>query len=612
MSYNAGSGLSGMLREGSRHYSQEDDSSNASVVIRNIEACLQLSRMLSSSVGPQGRCKLVVNHLQKTIVTSDCASILKEVDVIHPAAQLLKQAVEKQQEEYGDNTAFVLAFGGELLYQTAKLIQKMTWQPAPEILSGYQQALELIETQYVSKLIAGTINSNNENELLQLIKPIIASKQYGSEDILAPLITEACLSVMDPITNKMNVDAIRTVKIMGSSVNQSMLLNGYCALSGVESVIQYYNKKENGKSVNVCVYACGFEASSTEAKGTVLMKNADELMNYNKTEEIKMSDIVASIKAANVDVIVVGGNISDMALHYIDQNHIMCLKISSKWELRRLCQAVHATALVRLGPPTLEELGYCETVSVRRIGNKTVTIFQHDNNNDIKLSNTTALNTTGEGGESTTKTGATSSRDQRQLATIVLRASTMSVLNDLERAVDDGVQAIAQVMKHNEYVYGGGAFEMSLSTLLQYHANSIPGLEQYAVTAFGKALEVIPRTLADNAGWDATRILADMQAAHSSTILENNMKKKNVDNHDDNIDYTICDIGVDIDGLLLDTKDKTLHNVNGTASMEKKMIVDLLSTKMSALRLAVDAVITILKIDQIIMSKPSGGPNPGK
>jgi T-complex protein 1 subunit theta len=82
------------------------------VVLRNIEACLQLSRMLSSSVGPQGRCKLVVNNLQKTIVTSDCASMLKEVDVIHPAAQLIKQAVEKQQEEYGDNTAFALAFGG--------------------------------------------------------------------------------------------------------------------------------------------------------------------------------------------------------------------------------------------------------------------------------------------------------------------------------------------------------------------------------------------------------------------------------------------------------------------------------------------------------------------
>ena len=574
MGYNAAAGLSGMLRDGTRHFSQDDDNSNTGVVLRNIEACLQLARMLSSSVGPQGRCKLVINHLQKIIVTSDCAAILKEVDVVHPAAQLLKQAVEKQEEEYGDNTAFVLAFAGELLYQTAKLINKMTWQPAPEILAGYHRALQTIETQYVPTLVAGTItNINDETQLLKLLKPVLASKQYGAQEVLAPLVAQACLQIMDDNSKSINVDSIRTVKIMGSSVHQSKLIDGYCALSGVESVVQ----SKVGDEVKVCVFACGFEASSTEAKGTVLMKNADDLLNYNKTEEMKMSDIVASIKAAGVDVIVVNGNVSDMALHFIDQHEMMCLRIGSKWELRRICQAVHASALVRLGPPTPDEMGYCNSVKVEEIGSRTVTIFQH----------------------------SAESKKSSKLVSIVLRASTMSVLNDLERAVDDGVQAISQAsQKSNEYsgqyVYGGGAFEMSLSTKLQNYANSIPGLEQYAITAFGRALEVIPRTLAENAGWDSTRILADMQAAHASTPSG-----------------TTCDVGVDIDGLLnqaalapsTSVLNTTTNNKNvGTASMNDKQVYDLLSTKMSALRLAVDAVITILKIDQIIMSKQSGGP----
>lgn len=590
MAYNSAAGLSGMLRDGTRHFHQEDDSTNTGVVLRNIDACLQLARMLSSSLGPQGRCKLVINHLQKTIVTSDCAAILKEVDVVHPAAQLLKQACEKQEEECGDNTAFVLAFAGELLYQTAKLIQKMTWQPSTEILNGYKRALQLIETQYVPRLIAGTITDvQNEKQLLTFVKPVLASKQYGTENITAPLVVEACLRVMDSKTHHVNVQSIRTVKIMGSSVAQSTLIDGYCALSGVESVVQTKIAENSNKLVKVCVFACGFEASSTEAKGTVLMKTASDLLNYNKTEEMKMADIVSSIKSVGVDVIVTGGNVSDMALHYIDQNQLMLLRVGSKWELRRLCQAIHATALVRLGPPTPDEMGYCTKVQVQEIGTKTVTIFRHSDDD-----------------KSTTTGGSSSTSKSSKLATIVLRASTMSVLNDIERAIDDGVQAVSQACMNvskgsNQYVYGGGSFEMSLSTALQQDSNHIAGLEQYSVAAFGKALEVIPRTLAENAGWDSTKVLADMQAAHAS----------NSSRSDNNSATTICDVGVDVDGLF---GSSTLGNntvpssSSGTASMKEKEVYDLLSTKMSALRLAVDATITILKIDQIIMSKPSGGP----
>jgi T-complex protein 1 subunit theta len=558
MAYNSAAGLAGMMKEGTRHFSQDDDPANASVVMNNIDACLQLARMLSSSLGPQGRCKLVVNHLGKIMVTSDCASILKEVQVEHPAAQLLAQACQKQEEQCGDNTAFVLAFGGELLWQTAKLIGKMTWQPAPEILAGYKRALHSIETVYIPQLIAGRVTDlTDEAQLLQIITPVLASKQFGTEGILAPLVATACLKIMGD-GSSLNVESIRTVKILGSSVSQSALLDGYCARSGVETV------QQSATNAKIAIFACGFEASSTEAKGTVLMKTAEDLLNYNKTEEVKMSDIVASIAAAGVNVVVTGGNVSDMALHFLDQHGLVCLKIGSKWELRRLCQAVNATALVRLGPPTPDEMGFCEHVKVQEIGGRTVTLLQRDNANSSS-----------------------------KLATIVLRASTMSVLNDLERAVDDGVQAVAQACKPNGglYVYGGGAFEMALSTKLQHEANQVPGLEQYAITAFGKALEVIPRTLADNAGWDATRVLADMQAAHAS-----------------NPEGSLCDVGVDIDGLF-ETGDR-VKGTGGTASMKDKAVVDLLSTKLSALRLAVDAATTILKIDQIIMSKPAGGPKP--
>jgi T-complex protein 1 subunit theta len=598
MAYNAAAGLGGMLKDGSRYFSQHEDMGSGTVVLRNIDACLQLSRMLSTSLGPQGRCKLVVNHLGKLNVTSDCASILKEIEIEHPAAQLLSMACQKQQEECGDQTNFVLAFGGELLYQTAKLIGKMTWQPAPEILAGYQRAYQFCRDELEQRqqiLLDGGWDVHNKQHVITLLKPVLASKQYGCEEILAPLIADACSNVLfskqqqPPETTTdgggkkiLPVEAIRTVKILGSSITQCEVWSGYVAKSGVETVVQEINndKEEEEEDCKIVVFACGIEASSTEAKGTVLMKNAQDILNYNKTEEAKMEEIIQGIVNTGVKVVVTGGIVSDMALHFMDRHGLLCVKMGSKWELRRLCQAVGATALVRLGPPMPDEMGHCQRVFVREIGGRRITLFQKP-------------------------------ASESSMSTILLRASTHTVLNDLERAVEDGVRVVAQAVKESpsapQLVYGGGAIEMALSVALQQTAEQVPGLEQYAYHAFGKALEVIPRTLAENAGWNATQVLADLQAAHATARNR----------------HEICDLGVDIEWIDASVDEEeddatstslaptTLKKKkNGTASMKEKEVRDLLSSKLSALRLAVDATITILKIDQIIMSKPSGGPKP--
>jgi T-complex protein 1 subunit theta len=561
MAYNSASGLGGMLKQGTKHFA-DDDPFSASVVLRNIDATLQLSRMLSSSLGPQGRCKLTVNHLGKITVTSDCASILSNLDVEHPAAQLLTQACQKQEEECGDNTNTVLAIGGELLWQTAALIGKMTWQPAPEILAGYHRAMTLVETVYLPALVCGNVTDVRDKEqLLRILVPVMAAKQYGSEGILAPLVADACLTVMadrvgaTTATTTLNVDSVRTVKFLGSSVASSTLLEGYVAVRGLETVCT------SAADANICIFACGLEASSTEAKGTVLMKTAEDLKNYNRTEEQNMSDIIESIANSGVKVVVTGGNVSDMALHFCDRNNLMLLKVSSKWELRRLSTAVNATALVRLGAPTPDEMGFCESVRQEEIGGRIVTVF--------------------------------TSGKESKLATIVLRASTSSVLADLERAVDDGVQAVAAACNDGRLVYGGGAVEMALSVALQQEAEQVPGLEQYALAAFGKALEVVPRTLAENAGWNATRVLADLQAAHAAKPCTAGAGSE------------ICATGVNIER---DGMDDDGQQGAGTADMQTVGVVDLLATKLSAIKLAVDAATTILKVDQIIMSKQSGGP----
>jgi T-complex protein 1 subunit theta len=250
--------------------------------------------------------------------------------------------------------------------------------------------------------------------------------------------------------------------------------------------------------------------------------------------------MIQGIAESGVKVLVTGGVVSEMALHFIDRYKLMCLKIGSKWELRRLCQATGATALVRLGAPTPDEMGVATSVKVQQVGGKTLTVFKTPDS---------------------------------KLATLVLRASTSSVLQDLERAVDDGVHAFEQLCRDGRVVPGAGAAEMALSLKLHQLADVSPGLDQYAIRAFAKALEIIPRTLADTAGLDATQVVADLNAAHA--------------------------------------RGETMAGVNlEEGTVESTDIVDLLNTKASAFTLAVDAALTVLRVDQIIMSKQAGAGGP--
>jgi T-complex protein 1 subunit theta len=268
------------------------------------------------------------------------------------------------------------------------------------------------------------------------------------------------------------------------------------------------------------------------------MKNAHDLKNYNVTEERKMEEIVQSIAETGVKVIVTGGSVSEMALHFVNRYKLILMKIGSKWELRRLCQAVGATALVRLGPPTPDEMGFADSVSPLHLGSKTLSIFKNSSG---------------------------------KLATLVLRASTHSRLQDIERAVDNAVHALSQASKSGgNCVPGAGATEFHLSQKIIERAQISPGLDQYAIRAFGQALQIVPRTLAETAGWSGPNTLADMVAYEG--------------NH----------VGIDLKN----------------SRVGETPVLDLLATKKSALQLALDAAMTVLRIDQIIMSKQSGGPKP--
>lgn len=541
MALNAAAGLSGMLKDGHQSLEGVD-----AATLRNITAAKELSRIVSTSLGPNGMNKLVVNHLEKITVTSDCATIVKELEIEHPAAKMLSLAATMQDDECGDGTNLTVSFAGGLLHQTEELLR--SGLHTSEIIAGYKKAGQKL-SEILPTLVTKSYTTVDEESLAEAIRPVLAAKQLDSDTVLAPLVAKATLATASKKASytsglSVNPEQVRVTKILGGRMDQSQVIHGFVALRNVETTLT------SAKDAKVTVFACGIEASGTEAKGTVLMKNADDLKGYNKSEETKMEEIIKSIADTGTKIIVSGGSMSEMALHFIERYNMVCIKIPSKWELRRLCSAINASALVRLGPATPDEMGYVDEFSVEEIGSRPVSIFKQ------------------------TK----SLKDGCKLATILLRASTTNVLQDLERAVDDGVHACRQLCKDGRLVPGAGATEMELAVQIRNYADSCPGLDQYAIRAFAKTLEFCPKVLAENAGLSATHVLAGLSAAHANGNAT---------------------AGVDIEGGLDGTSD------NKSGILTDNTIEDILITKESAFRLALDAALTVLKVDQIIMSKPA-------
>ncbi|KAK8807087.1 hypothetical protein WA158_003846 [Blastocystis sp. Blastoise] len=536
MQYNAGSGISGLLKDGYRHLSGLEEA-----VLKNIDACCELAAIHRTSLGPNGMLKLVINNVDKLFVTSDTATIVQEMEVMHPAANMVVQAAQMQEKEIGDGTNFVVTFAGELLKKAADLIDMGVH--VSDIIAGYEKSIQKT-LDYLDTLIVDKVEDvRDKDRIKSILNSIIASKQYGHESVLSSVISEACVNALpkSPAKADLDVDNVRVVKLNGSSVDNTSCIQGMILRNGVVGSVRHI------KQAKICVLACGLEASSSETKGTVLIHNADELVNFSKNEEQDFGDEIESIAKQGINVIIAGGQISEMARHFLNKYGILGISLGSKFDLRRLCRSIGAVALVRVGPPVPEEIGTCAAVDCIEIGGKTVVQFKQD-------------------------------QEQGVISTIIVRGSTDNILDDVERCINNSVNTMKTLCKDGRLLAGAGASDMNLAVYLSQFGEECPGLDQYAVKKFAEALEVVPRILAENSGKDATNIITLLYKEHTK-----NPKST---------------IGVDIEG----------EDICDALTGGEYPIYDLYATKKNALRLAADVAITILRVDQIIMAKEAGGP----
>eukprot|EP01054_Gregarina_sp_Poly1_P009649 Gregarina_sp_Poly_1__9648@NODE_610_length_7151_cov_94_603190_g466_i0_p2_GENE_NODE_610_length_7151_cov_94_603190_g466_i0NODE_610_length_7151_cov_94_603190_g466_i0_p2_ORF_typecomplete_len566_score93_27Cpn60_TCP1/PF00118_24/5_6e121DUF3189/PF11385_8/0_36_NODE_610_length_7151_cov_94_603190_g466_i051146811 len=541
-------GLPALLKEGTRHYQGQEEA-----VFRNIDAAKKLAEIVKTCYGPTAMSKLVNNFLNKRFLTSDVATIVTELEVQHPAAKVLVLAAQMQASEFGDGTNFVILFAAELLNGAAQLMNSGIH--ISSILQGYEMALQkcldIMENQ-VSHRIA---QMTDRQEFVKVCLPIVATKIKKIDVPFVELLVDSCLSVMPSNPLEFNTDNIRVAKVIGGSLSQSFLVNGMVLHREPKTCAR---EKQNCK---VCVLANALEASNTEGTATVLINTPDQLLNFSRTEENEMEALIKGYHDAGVKALIVGGHVNPLALHYLDKYDMLAVATPSKFDIKRFCRTLRVPALQRMAPPMAEEIGVAEFIGVQEYGSQIYTVVR---GKDTKLS------------------------------TIVLRGATRTILDEVERAIDDVVSLFKACTKDPRFVTGAAACEFELSQAISTYAATLSGLEQYAAEKFAHCLQTFGKLLADNAGQNAMETVAQLQSAHK------NGKKE---------------VGVDISkmtGILI--RDAT-KEIPPTSLDDASAYVDLTfpvfdhyMTKRWGLRLAVDAALTVLKVDQIIMSKPAGGP----
>ena len=543
----AAGGIQSILKDGGKHFAGVDDA-----VLKNIDAAKQISQLTKSSFGPHGMNKLIVNHLDKHFITRDAAVMLTEMEVMHPAAKLIVMAAKSQEQECGDGTNFVSILSGELLVQAEELLKQGVH--VADIIRGFEIALKHTLSSLTnpqSLCLAESVNNTSSQthaaQITKFLKSVIASKQFGQEDTIASLVTTACLQ-STPTDNvaDFNADDVRICKLVGGGDLYSSYVVTGCVIG--RDAMGHIKNKNNCK---VAVFSVGLEMTSTETGGQVLITNADQLLNFTKGEEVRMEQFVKELSAANIGCVITGGAVQDLALHYLNLYDIMTVKVTSKFELKRIADALGAAQMVRLGCPLPEECGYAESIRVEEVSSQKIIVVK--------------------------------SRDSR-ISSIVLRGATVNALEEIERAIVDSVNLYRCITTKNQvdFVFGAGATEVYLAEVIKQFAGTHSGLEQYGIAAFAEALEAVVRCIADNAGLKGNQVLANIVAAQAAQLASPGTK------------ISAC---VDVTGC------------NGGVGDAREIgVFDHLTSKSWAIRLAVDAALTILRTQHIIVAKQAGMP----
>nr|QNO53238.1 thermosome subunit alpha [Methanosarcinales archaeon ANME-1 ERB6] len=459
-----------ILKEGSER-TRGKDAQN-----RNILAAKTIANSVKSTLGPKGMDKMLVDSMGDVVITNDGATILKEMDIEHPAAKMMVEIAKTQDNEVGDGTTSAVVIGGELLKRAEDLLEQEVHPTL--IVTGYRLAAE--KAYSVLKKMAKTVKPDDVKTLKKIATTSMTGK--GAEvarELLTNLAVESVRAIAEP-GGRVDTDHIKLEKKTGGSKEDTVLIKGMIidkerVHSGMPKLVE---------DAKIAMINTAMEIEKTEVDAKIEITSPDQMKAFLDEEENMLKSMVDKVTESGANVLFCQKGIDDLAQHYLAKAGVMAVRRVKESDMKKLASATGGKVLTTLEEIRAEDLGNAGTVEERKIGGDEM-IFVEDCKNPKSVS-------------------------------ILLRGGTEHVVDELERGMYDALRVTACAVEDGKYVAGGGATEIELAIQLRDYAASVGGREQLAIQAFADAVEVIPRALAENAGLDPIDVLVALRSEHES------------------------------------------------------------------------------------------------
>ncbi|MBU0959621.1 MAG: TCP-1/cpn60 chaperonin family protein [Nanoarchaeota archaeon] len=498
----------------------------------NILAARMVAEVVKTTLGPKGMDKMLVSPTGEIIVTNDGVTILDEMQIEHPAAKMMVEIAKTQESEVGDGTTTAVMIAGKLLENAEKLLDKKIHPTV--ITKGYRLAAE--KSQEILKEVALRITSDNEDVLRQVAMTAMTGK--GAEDSrerFADIIVRAVKQVQED--GKIDIENIKIEKSKGDGIKDTELISG--VIIDKERVSQDMPKKVNGAKIALIDFP--LELRNPEITTKISISTPDQLQSFLHEEERVIKDMIEKVKLSGANVLFCQKGIDDFAQYLLAKEEIYACRRVAKSDMEKISKATRGRIVSNLSELTPFELGDSEKVESVKHGED---YFTHIGG----CKNPKAL-------------------------TILIHGGTSHVIDEIERALKDGLGDVICSLESGLVVPGGGAIEMELAKRLREFSQELSGREQLAIEEFASALEFIPSTLAENAGVDPIDVLTELKSRH--------------------------DAGEKSAGLNLFT--------NKVENVLEARIIEPLKIKIQAISSASEVAIMILRIDDVIASNTKKG-----
>jgi len=462
-----------ILKDGGRQESGKEAMS------RNIMAARAVAKALRSTLGPKGMDKLMVDSIGNITITNDGVTILREMEVEHPAAKMVVEAAKAQNDEVGDGTTTVSILTGELLKGAEELIGDGVHPTM--IVSGYRMAAE--KAMEILKTMASKVSEKDRDLLEKISATAMTGKMAGKPDPkLIKYVVDMVLAVTDESDGKnvVDLDGVIVEKKSGESVDDTELIKGII----IDKSRVHSNMPKKVENAKIAILTASIESKDTETKAEINITSSDQFKMFATQEKERIKKVAEKVISSGANVIFCQKGIDELAQSYLAKEGIMAFRRIRKSDLKKLAKATGGNLITSLDELTPQDLGQAALVEEKKIS----------------------------GGKMTFVTGT----KNEGMVSLLIRGGTPQIVDSLERALDDALHAVAAAIEDETLVAGGGSPEVELYLRLKEYASSLKGREQLAVDKFAEALEEIPKALAENAGFDSLDKLTEMRSKHEA------------------------------------------------------------------------------------------------